>query len=180
MPASRPTRELVVLVDDVGVPIGEADKLEAHTEGWRHLAFSIFVFDAARRLLLQRRTLGKYHSGGLWANSCCGHPRPGEDVGAAAARRLAEELGLSCPLTELFTISYRVPVSGGLVENELNHVFVGSSDQAPDPNAEEVMELEWVSPQLLPDRMASRPERYAEWLKVTLPETLARMSTQIR
>jgi isopentenyl-diphosphate delta-isomerase len=166
--------ELVVLVDEHDTPVGTAAKLQAHIDGVLHRAFSIFVFGHDGRLLIQRRALHKYHSGGLWANTCCGHPRPGEDVSAAALRRLREELALSCSLAELFTTSYAVTLSNGLVEHELNHVFVGRAEAEPVPNPEEVMELAWVEPPRLLAEMDALPDAYAEWLKITLPETLAR------
>ena len=119
-------QELVVLVDDDDRIIGTAPKLDAHQSGALHRAFSIIVWDSAKRLLLQKRQAGKYHSGGLWTNACCGHPRPGEDVADAARRRLGEEMGFSCPLTNIGTIRYRAALDHSLTEHEIVHVFRGA------------------------------------------------------
>jgi isopentenyl-diphosphate delta-isomerase len=172
---TMPEEELVVLVDEHDTPVGTAAKLQAHIDGALHRAFSVFLFADDGRLLIQRRALDKYHSGGLWANTCCGHPRPGEDVAVAAQRRLGEELSLRCTLTELYTISYAVALSNGLVEHELNHVFIGRTGAEPVPNPDEVMELAWVKPWQLLEHMNDLPERYAGWLKITLPQTLSRL-----
>ncbi|HNK86555.1 MAG TPA: isopentenyl-diphosphate Delta-isomerase, partial [Flavobacteriales bacterium] len=117
--------EQVTLVNERDEVIGRMEKLEAHRVGALHRAFSIFIFNREGRLLLQQRADGKYHSPGLWTNSCCGHPRPGEPTMKAAQRRLHEELGIRCELTEEFTFSYRAEFGNGLIEHELDHVFFG-------------------------------------------------------
>jgi isopentenyl-diphosphate delta-isomerase len=127
----------------------------------------VFVFDAAGRLLLQQRARGKYHSAGLWSNTCCGHPRPGEETAAAAARRLHEEMGVGCPLEPTGSFTYRAPV-GELVEHEIDHVFVGRFDGAPQPDAREVAAWRWVDPAELAMDLAARPERYSAWLDPAL------------
>ncbi len=124
----------VILVDANDAATGILGKLEAHRLGLRHRALSVVLRDGAGRLLLQQRAAGKYHSGGLWTNTCCSHPRPGEDIAEAAVRRLDEEMGIVCPLTFRFSTHYRAPVSNGLIEDEIVHVFVGRFDGAPHPD----------------------------------------------
>lgn len=120
--------EELVLVDEYDRATGTAEKMQVHRDGLLHRAFSIFIFDLKGRLLLQKRALGKYHSQGLWTNTCCGHPRPGEPTLAAARRRLLEEMGIDCPvLMEVEAFVYRTQVSNGLIENEYDHIYVGLS-----------------------------------------------------
>src|SRR5215213_7703405 len=130
--------ESVILVNERDEPIGTAPKLDAHYNGELHRAFSVFIRDYEGRILLQRRANEKYHSGGLWTNACCGHPRPGEDTRVAAERRLHEEMGIHSELTEVGVFIYRDSV-GSLTEHELDHVFTGvySGDPSPD-----IMEVE--------------------------------------
>ena len=118
------TSELMILVDEDDREIGIADKLETHRRGALHRAISVIIWDSAGRLLLQKRAASKYHSGGSWTNACCGHPRPGEDVEAAALRRLEEEMGFTCPLESLGTIRYRAELDQGMIEHELVHMTV--------------------------------------------------------
>jgi isopentenyl-diphosphate delta-isomerase len=164
----------VVLVNEEDRPLGTADKLRAHAEGWLHRAFSVFIFDPEGRLLLQQRTDDKYHSGGLWSNTCCSHPRPGEAPIDGAHRRLPEELGFTASLTPILQDRYDLPVGENLVEHEHNHVFVGSVD-APRirPSATEVADWTWVSPSALRDDVAAHPHRYTTWFQHLLPSVLA-------
>jgi isopentenyl-diphosphate delta-isomerase len=113
----------VILVNDRDEPIGLMEKLEAHQKGLLHRAFSIFIFNSSGELLLQRRSLHKYHSGGLWTNTCCSHPSPAEDILAAAQRRLNEEMGFTAPLEKIFDFIYKAEFDNGLVEYEFDHVF---------------------------------------------------------
>jgi isopentenyl-diphosphate delta-isomerase len=128
----------VIVVDANDSQIGTASKLEAHRSGLRHRAISVIIGDRDGRVLLHRRAAGKYHSGGLWTNTCCSHPRPGEPASDAATRRLVEEMGISCPLTFVFSMNYRAEVSNGLVEDEIVHVFGGRFDGTPIPDPLEV------------------------------------------
>lgn len=155
----------VVLVDEEDVPVGTADKLDAHLRGLRHRAISALVHNSAGEFLLQRRAAAKYHSGGLWTNACCSHPLPGEPVADAAKRRLAEEMGVHCPLKPLFRFSYRADVPGGLIEDEVVHVFGGKHDGpvVPDPN--EVGEWKWIALDDLKSDMRARPEAYTVWFR---------------
>ncbi|HZI18512.1 MAG TPA: isopentenyl-diphosphate Delta-isomerase [Pyrinomonadaceae bacterium] len=160
--------ERVILVDEQDREMGSCEKLRAHLDGALHRAFSVFVFDAAGRLLLQKRAHGKYHSGGLWSNTACGHPRPGEETAAAARRRLREEMSLDCELREAFSFLYRAELAGGLVEHELDHVFVGTSADEPEPDPSEVEDWEWVMPEELRRSLRDEPARYSRWLKLAL------------
>ena len=166
-PASE-AAERVILVDEQDCQIGVGEKLRTHHEGSLHRAFSIFVFDARGWLLLQKRARTKYHSGGLWSNTCCGHPRPGETTAGAARRRLREELNVECELREAFSFLYRAEVGGGLVEHELDHVFVGRFDGEPAPDAAEVEDWRWVTPEELQRELRLRPDAYSYWLRAAL------------
>ena len=162
------TEEQVILVDECDRELGASEKLSAHTEGALHRAFSVFIFDGAGRLLLQRRARGKYHSGGLWSNTACGHPRPGEATAEAARRRLREEMSLDCELREAFEFIYRAQLDGALVEHEYDHVFVGTNDAEPAPDPTEVEEWRWVSMSDLRKGLRDEPHRYSYWLKVAV------------
>jgi isopentenyl-diphosphate delta-isomerase len=165
--------ERVILVDPHDVPVGTQEKQRAHQEGALHRAFSVFVFDAAGRMLLQRRAAGKYHSGGLWSNACCGHPRPGEETAAAARRRLREEMGVDCALEPAFTFLYRAEVGGGLTEHEFDHVFTALCNQQPHPDPEEVDEWRWVAPRELSAEVEAQPERFTFWFREVFHQAVA-------
>jgi len=136
--------ENVVLIDEADAALGEGEKLAVHLAGTLHRAFSVFAFNAAGELLLQRRALSKYHSGGLWTNTCCGHPRPGESVPEAARRRLFEELGMTCGDLEAAGVyRYRAEIKD-LVENELDHLLVCEVSVDPAPDPDEVVEWRFV------------------------------------
>ena len=155
--------ELVILVDAGDREVGLEAKLVAHRRGHRHRAISVCVTDPAGRMLLQRRAAGKYHSGGLWTNACCTHPRPGESVAEAAQRRLQEELGVTCPLQFLFLTHYEAPVGADLIENEIVHVFHGEYAGFVCPNPSEVDEFVWMSRQELLSDIEKRPDCYTYW-----------------
>lgn len=158
-----PPRDTVVLVAEDGSVVGESSKLAAHeAPGHLHLAFSVVLYRPDGRTLLQRRALSKYHFPGAWANACCSHPRPGEDLVAAARSRLLEELGVDCALTDIGSLIYRAPCeSSGLVEYELDHVLVGEIDEEPRPDTSEVAEVRWVEPRSV---LGEPPEQTAPWL----------------
>ncbi|WP_018546823.1 isopentenyl-diphosphate Delta-isomerase [Streptomyces sp. LaPpAH-108] len=160
---------LLELVDEKGVTIGTAEKLAAHQPpGQLHRAFSVFLFDERGRLLLQQRALGKYHSPGVWSNTCCGHPYPGEAPFAAAARRTYEELGVSPSLLAAAgTVRYNHPdPASGLVEQEFNHLFVGLVQEPVAPDAEEVEETAFVSAAELAERHTREP--FSAWFLTVL------------
>ena len=163
---------MVVLVDENDVAIGVAPKSRVHLTGERHRAVSVFLFDERGRLLLQRRAAGKYHSPGLWSNTCCGHPRPGESALAAAQRRLREEMGVECALTHAHTFEYRAAVGPELLEHEVDHVFTGVFTGEPVPDPDEVSEWEWRAPEEVRRDCRDNPARYSTWL----PLALARMT----
>jgi len=165
--------EKLILVDENDRETGEEEKLKAHKDGKLHRAFSIFVFNSRGELLLQRRALGKYHSPGLWTNTCCSHPRPGESLMDAAHRRLAEEMGFDCPLKEAFSFIYRVEFENGLIEHEFDHVILGKCDAKPDPDPEEVEEWKWVSLSDVIEDVRKRPGRYTYWFRIAV-ERLAK------
>ena len=157
--------EQLILVGESGRARGAAGKTEVHRRGLLHRAFSIFLVDGDGRLLVQRRAPGKYHSAGLWGNSCCGHPRPGERTATAAARRLAEELGAAVPLRQVFFVRYRADVGPEMVENELVHVFFGRAPDALRPDPDEVAETAFLSWDELGRAAAGRPDTLAPWLR---------------
>lgn len=159
--------EKVILVDHEDQPVGTAGKLPAHAAGLLHRAFSVFLFDAEGRLLLQRRAASKYHSAGLWANSCCGHPRPGEAIATAAVRRTEEELGVRCDLRPVGTHLYRADVGSGLIEWEFVHLFVGDvpPGAALEPTPQEVQDIAWCLPADIQSGCATDPGAYSAWLR---------------
>jgi isopentenyl-diphosphate delta-isomerase len=163
--ANAADNDSVILVDADDVEIGTAGKLDAHQRGLKHRAISVLVRNSAGAFLLQQRNPAKYHSGGLWTNACCSHPRPGENAADAARRRLSEEMGFACAIKPLFTFQYSEPVPGGLVENELVHVFGGQHDGPVRPNPDEVSDFKWIGyPELMAD-LRAHPERYTVWFR---------------
>ena len=158
--------EHVILVDEKDQPQGQGEKLETHQKALLHRAFSIFLFNGQGETLIQERFHGKYHSGGLWANTCCGHPRPGEETIKAAERRLGEELGIQAPLTPGFQFLYKASLDQGLTEHEFVHAFHGFFEGAFTPNPEEVQKTRWISLEALQESMTQSPERYAAWFKL--------------
>ncbi|WP_433736264.1 isopentenyl-diphosphate Delta-isomerase [Pseudomonas putida] len=157
--------ELLILVDTHDRKRGYAPKLLVHQQGLLHRAFSIFIFDKDGRLLLQQRALGKYHSQGLWTNTCCGHPRPGERTMAAAKRRLQEEMGISCPLRKVATLLYREQVSNQLIEHEYDHVFAGLCHTDPVANPEEAHSWQWLALSQITARIAAAPDTFSIWFR---------------
>lgn len=174
--------ERVVLVDEADRELGTMDKLEAHRDGGRlHRAFSVFLFDGEGRLLLQQRADGKYHFGGLWTNSCCSHPRAGEDVLDAGRRRLREELGVDTPLEAVGSFIYKAhDDSTGLTEHELDHILVGRFEGEPLPDRAEVAGWRWISPAQLEAEIGSSPRSFTPWFPIAwrrLRETMLTPAT---
>ncbi|HZG01246.1 MAG TPA: isopentenyl-diphosphate Delta-isomerase [Chitinophagales bacterium] len=158
----------VILVDENDNRIGAMSKEEAHREGKLHRAFSVLIFNSAGEMLLQRRALDKYHSGGLWTNACCSHPRVDETNVDAAKRRLKEEIGLVTDLTHVYEFVYNAKFENGLVEHEYDHVFHGVTDNAPVANAQEVVDWKYISIAELSKDMSLRPEAYTAWFKILM------------
>ena len=162
--------EYVVLVDKNDNQIGLMEKQAAHIEPHLHRAFSIFIFNSKGELLLQQRALSKYHSPGLWTNTCCSHPRNGETMEQATTRRLQEEMGMRCDMHEVFTFIYKAPVGLGLIEHEFDHVFFGESDEHPIINPDEVASWKYMSLDDISLDMKAHPEQYTEWFKISFEE----------
>ena len=155
--------EEVILVNEQDEVIGHREKLSAHQDGLLHRAFSVLLFNEDNEMLLQKRALHKYHSGGLWSNACCSHPRPDEDIEAAVNRRLMEELGLECECKKAFNFIYKAEFENGLTEHELDYVFVGQCNSIPNLNPEEAMDFRWISKSDLENEMAENPEEFTFW-----------------
>ena len=166
--------EEVVTVDTDDRETGVVEKMAAHREGILHRAFSVFVFDDAGRMLLQQRAAGKYHSGGLWSNTCCSHPRPGESVLDAAHRRLREEMGLDCPLETAFSFIYRTDLDHGLTEHEYDHVVIGRYNGEPVPDTAEVGDWKWAPVAEVRGSIAERPEAFTIWFRIALDALVER------
>ncbi len=167
--------EYVILVNDNDMPLGAMEKMEAHERGKLHRAFSIFIFNTKGEMMLQKRAEDKYHSPGLWTNTVCSHPHPGEDTEEAAHRRLVEEMGFDCDLKELFSFKYKAKVGGGLVEHEYDHVFIGKTDKKPVPNPEEVSDWKYVSLEDVLADIKNNPDNYTEWFKIAVKELKLRL-----
>ena len=163
-------KERVILVDIHDNPIGEMEKLKAHVEAKLHRAFSVFIFNSKGELLLQQRALNKYHSPGLWTNTCCSHQRAGETNIEAGKRRLFEEMGFACELKEVFWFIYRADFDNGLTEHELDHVMIGQYDLSPEINPEEVAAYKWMTLEDVKSDMESNPEKYTAWFKIIFKE----------
>jgi len=162
----------VILVDEQDRAIGTGEKLEAHKRGLLHRAFSIFIFNTRGEMLIQRRAQGKYHSGGLWSNACCSHPRPGEDMSVAVHRRLQEEMSIDCELEEKFTFIYKVAFDNDMTEYEFLHVFSGICDVDPIPNPDEVDDMAWIDVRELKRDVDANPARYTYWFREALSRLL--------
>ena len=162
--------EHVILVNEQDVAIGMMEKMEAHLTPHLHRAFSIFIFNSKGELLMQQRALSKYHSPGLWTNTCCSHPRVGETLEEATSRRLMEEMGMRCEMHEVYTFIYKAPVGQGLTEHEFDHVFIGQSDELPEINREEVESWKYMRLDALSEDLLLHPELYTEWFKITFEE----------
>lgn len=157
----------VILVDENDRPTGVMEKQEAHEKGVLHRAITVYIFNSRRQLLLQQRACGKYHSGGLWSNTCCSHPAPGEDSLQAAYRRLYQEMGLRCALTPMFTLTYCLPLENGLTEHEVGHVYFGLTDDIPQANPDEAAGFQYLSLDQISQRIAASPEAFTSWFRLT-------------
>ena len=161
-------KQQVVLVDKNNRKTGVEEKIKAHKEGKLHRAFSIFIFNSNGELLIQQRAKTKYHSGGLWSNTVCSHPKPNETYSQATHRRLKEEMGFDCKLKKLFCFIYNTGFQNGLIENEYDCVFIGKFGGEPKPNHKEIMNHKWISLKELKKDIISHPNKYSVWLKIAL------------
>jgi isopentenyl-diphosphate delta-isomerase len=158
--------EYVILVNERDEKVGLMEKIEAHRKALLHRAFSVFIVNDKNEIMLQRRALSKYHSPGLWTNTCCSHQRDGETNTAAGARRLQEEMGFTAPLTELFNFIYIASFDNGLTEHELDHVMIGSYEGIPNINPEEVASWKWMTARDIKIDMQVNPQVYTAWFKI--------------
>lgn len=164
--------EKIILIDEKDNVIGSEKKLAVHQNGLRHRAFSIYIFNRQGQMLIQQRAFDKYHSGGLWSNSCCSHQRENEELENAIHRRLEEELGFDCKLEEAFAYSYRVEFENGLIENELDHVFFGEYNGKVKPNRREVTDWKWIDLNHLEKKIRENPGQYSYWFKKSLKRVI--------
>lgn len=162
--------ELLILVDENDNEVGVMDKLSVHQTASLHRAFSVFIFNSKGQLLLQQRANEKYHSAGLWSNTCCSHPIKGEDISVTIARRLDEEMGMQCRLEFKFSFIYKTELENGLTEHEFDHVYFGITDDLPQPNPHEVKAWKYISLQELENDINLCPSNYSAWLKICLPK----------
>jgi len=157
---------MIVLVDKEDNEIGTMEKIEAHEKALLHRAFSVFIFNSAGKMLLQQRAFDKYHSGGLWTNTCCSHPFPNESVPQAALRRLKEEMGLEARLEYLFWFEYMAPFDNGLTEHEIDHVYIGFTDELPAINPQEVADYTYLFIHEIQADIERNPEKYTVWFRI--------------
>lgn len=159
----------VILVNEADKPLGTAGKMEVHTKGLLHRAFSIFIFNSKGEMLLQQRAMNKYHSGGLWTNACCSHPRPEEKTEIAAARRLQEEMGFETGLQKVFDFVYKAEMENGLIEHEFDHVFVGEYNGPISFSSEEVMNYSYRNMHDIHDSIEKNPTQFTAWFQLAFP-----------
>lgn len=164
--------EKIILVDKNDTKIGTEEKIKTHKEGKLHRAFSIFIFNSKGELLLQKRVNTKYHTPGLWTNTCCSHPRPGELLEKAIHRRLIEEMGIDCELKKIFSFIYKATLKNNLFEHEYDHVFIGKFDGEPNPDLTEVDDYKWISIDELEKDINKNPKKYTPWLQIIFKKIL--------
>ncbi len=162
----------VILVDTDDNAIGVLDKMEAHLTGQLHRAFSIFIFNTKGEMLLHQRAHQKYHSGGLWTNACCSHPQPNETIDNTLQDRLLFEMGMACDVQFAFTFLYRATVEPNLLEHELDHIYIGVTDQVPQPNSEEVASWKYISWPALQHELQENPYQFTPWFKLIAPQVM--------
>lgn len=162
--------EQLILVNEKDEEIGFGEKMLVHQQAQLHRAFSIFVLNDRDELLLQRRAFEKYHSGGLWANTCCSHPVRGEQQEDRVHRRLREEMGFDCELKPLFHFIYRVELDNGLTEYEYDHVYLGRYNGDPSPDPEEVCEWKRMQIADVVEDIRTNPEQYTYWVKQAIDQ----------
>lgn len=166
--------ERVILVDENDREMGSEEKIKAHEDGGKlHRAFSVFIFNSKGEMLLQKRAVSKYHFGGLWTNTCCSHPHPGDPIEKTVHEKLKQEMGFDIELKEVFTFIYRAEFDNGLTEHELDHVFIGKFDGEPQPNPEEADDWKWVNVEELQRDVKENPDNYTPWFRIALERVLS-------
>ena len=165
--------EQVILVNEQDQVLGSMEKMEAHRKALLHRAFSVFIFNDKGEMLLQQRALSKYHSGGLWTNACCSHPRPEENIYDAAVRRLEEEMGFRTELSKRFEFVYQTSFENGLTEYEYDHVFTGTFNGEILPDSHEVKDYCFKSITAIEDSLISHPAKYSSWFLIAFPKLMA-------
>ena len=159
-------------MDENDVPRGTMEKMDAHKKAELHRAYSVFIFNSKKELLLQRRAYHKYHSGGLWTNTCCSHPQPDENLKASAQKRLNEEMGIDCDLEHLFHFIYKAKLDNELTEHELDHVFIGHYNSSPKINTQEVVEWKFMAIHEIQQSLKQNPEQFTTWFKIIFEKVL--------
>ena len=170
------TENNVILVDKQDNAIGTMEKMEAHVKAVLHRAISVFIVNSQGEWLLQQRTFDKYHSKGLWTNTCCSHPYPGETSLEAGHRRLMEEMGMKAEVREIFSFMYIQELENGLTEHEFDHVFIGFSDEIPLPNPDEVSDFRFVDVDLLRNEIKTNPQNYTVWFRKIIDRVVSEMN----
>lgn len=163
-------KEFITLVDENDQPLGPMEKLEAHEKGLLHRAFSVFVFNSKGEVLLQQRAVDKYHSAGLWSNTCCSHPSYEEPILDAVKRRMKEEMNMQVEVEFQFKFIYKAPLENKLTEHEVDHVYFGFTDDEPKINIEEVKDWKYMSMDALEKELKTHPENYSQWLNICFPQ----------
>lgn len=162
----------VILVDEHDVATGTMEKIKAHEEALLHRAFSVFIFNSEGEMLLQKRASGKYHSPGLWTNTCCSHPKPGESTKEAAEKRLMEEMGFTTPLEKVFDFVYKAGFDNGLTEHEFDHVYTGTYEGPIQPDPEEVSEYAYRKLEDIRSSIQTEAHLYTAWFLIAFPRLL--------
>lgn len=165
-------KEQLILVDEEDNETGAMEKLSVHQRGLLHRAFSVFIFNSKDELILQQRAEEKYHSAGLWSNTCCSHPVAGEEISNTIRRRMKEEMGLQCEVDFKFKFIYEIQFENGLTEHEYDHVYFGESDDIPVPDPAEVKDWRYISLEGLRKEISLNPQDFSEWLKICLPKVM--------
>lgn len=171
---------IIISVDEQGRMWGSVDKMQAHKTGKLHRVAYIFIFNTAGQLLMQRRAADKYHSGPKWSNTCCIHPKIGQETNKAAYGRLQEEMGFICDLDEIFTFGYCETLENGLIENEFAHVFFGVSNVPPVPNPLEVIDFKYITLEKLELDLQTNPDDYTIWLKICFAQLLVEVKKKFK
>lgn len=162
----------VILVTENDTEVGRCEKMYAHEQGLLHRAFSIFLFNSHGEMLLHKRAMAKYHSGGLWTNACCSHPAPDVPIELSLQERLQFEMGMQCPLAHAFHFVYKAHLDHEMIEHEFDHVYIGVTDARPDPNPKEVDEWQYFNTEELQKMIEKNPELFTAWFKIALPKVL--------